>query len=332
MDESQIQDFWNRYPCGDLLIGGFKEYRGDYEKFFTDYDNFRYLKEGHILHCLDNIDFRNKNVLEIGLGQGADSEQIIRRGAIWSGLDLTPESVERVRLRLQLRQLSHQALKQGSVLKIPYEDNTFDIVFSHGVLHHVPDIDRAQREIWRVLKPDGELIVMLYAKWSLNYLISIGIARRLGLLALYIANSDPGGVYSQHLANARKMGILRYLSMSNFIHRNTDGPFNPYSKVYDLSTVRRDFASFKVVRAYRRFMPAPPPSGRTITARQGVGLEPLGSHEARAEGLKLITESQIDVNIFSGCLPLHRSTRCRNGQKMNKHYLEHTVLRTRRID
>ena len=52
----------------------------------------------HIPECLDRIDWQDKKVLEIGLGQGAESEQLIRRGARWSGLDLTEESVDRVGL------------------------------------------------------------------------------------------------------------------------------------------------------------------------------------------------------------------------------------------
>jgi hypothetical protein len=108
------------------------------------------------------------------------------------------------------------------------------------------------------LKSDGELIVMLYARWSLNYLISIGIVRRIGLLALHLSNRDPGGIFGQHLANARAKGLLRYLDMDNFIHKNTDGPLNPYSKVYDMQVVKEDFPDFKVVRSYKQFAHAPP--------------------------------------------------------------------------
>ena len=258
MNEADIQDFWNRYPCGDFQVGGLRQRSGNYEAFFKDYDAFRYRKESHIPRCLDNIDFRGKQVLEIGLGQGADAEQIIRRGAVWSGLDLTEESVARVKTRLSLHQLPYQALRQGSVLQIPYERASFDTVFSHGVLHHVPDILTAQREIHRVLRPDGELITMLYARWSLNYLISIAVVRRLGLLALHALKRNPGGILGQHLANARAVGLANYLRMDNFIHRNTDGPLNPYAKVYDLKTVAKDFPDFRIVRAYKRFMHAPP--------------------------------------------------------------------------
>jgi SAM-dependent methyltransferase len=258
MTEAEVQDFWQRHPCGDELVGGLEAHRSDFEEFFAAYDRFRYTTESHILACLNRIEFAGKEVLEIGLGQGADSEQIIRRGARWSGLDLTAESVARVRTRLELRGLPRRELKQGSVLRIPFDEHRFDIVFSHGVLHHVPDIATAQQEIRRVLKPGGELIVMLYAKWSLNYLLAIAIARRLGLLALHLANRDPGGIYGQHLAQARAVGVFRYLRMGNFIHKNTDGPGNPYSKVYDVAEVKRDFPGFRVVRAYKQFMHAPP--------------------------------------------------------------------------
>jgi len=256
--EAEIREFWDRHPCGESFVGGLAQHSGDYEAFFADYDRFRYALEAHIPKCLDGIDFKGRRVLEIGLGQGADSEQIIRRGALWSGLDLTPESVARVRTRLSLRGLPHEAVRQGSVLQIPFDDESFDIVFSHGVLHHVPDIRAAQREIRRVLRPRGELIVMLYARWSLNYLLSIGVLRRLGLLALYGFGGAPSGKVRDHLENARAHGIWNYLRMANFIHRNTDGPFNPYSKVYDLRGVRADFADFEVVEAYKRFMHAPP--------------------------------------------------------------------------
>jgi SAM-dependent methyltransferase len=141
---------------------------------------------------------------------------------------------------------------------MPYPDGSFDLVFSHGVLHHVPDVRAAQREIHRVLRPGGELVVMVYARRSLNYLVSIQVLRRLGLLALYAARRDPGGIYGQHVANARRAGLWRYLRMGEFIHKNTDGPLNEYSKVYDVATVRRDFPDFQVIQAYQRFMHAPP--------------------------------------------------------------------------
>ena len=253
--EKTIRDFWNAHPCGDHQVDSLRE---DYEEFFDRYDKFRYMREAHILRRLDALDLKGKRLLEIGLGQGADAEQLIRRGAIWSGLDLTPESIKRVSTRLRLRGLPYDRLECGSALAMPFSDNSFDMVFSHGVLHHIPDIKTAQREIARVLKPDGTLVAMLYARRSLNYLVAISIVRRIGLIGLYAVGAHPAGIVGQHLANARRDGLWRYLKMSNFIHRNTDGPESPYAKVYDLAAVREDFPDFEIERSYQDHMHAPP--------------------------------------------------------------------------
>lgn len=270
-DEQSIHNFWNAHPCGDHQVESLKE---DYEAFFDRYDKFRYSREGHILRRLDAIDFKGKRVLEIGLGQGADAEQIIRRGAIWSGLDLTPESIRRVSTRLRLRGLPYDRLECGSALAIPFADNSFDIVFSHGVLHHIPEVKRAQREIARVLKPGGRLVAMLYARRSLNYLLAISVVRRVGLIGLYAVGAHPNGILGGHLTNAKREGLWRYLKMSNFIHRNTDGPENPYAKVYDLATVRADFPDFAIERSYQEWMHAPPLPVHALTPLAGV----LGWH------------------------------------------------------
>jgi SAM-dependent methyltransferase len=245
--------------------------------------------ESHIPACLDALGVSGKRVLEIGLGQGADSESLIRRGARWSGVDLTGESVERVRTRLTLRDLPFDDLKQGSVLDLPFEDNSFDMVFSHGVLLVVPDVARAQQEIHRVLRPGGELVIMMYARWSLNYLVAIGLLRRAALLAAFplakagLLKADPdGGMLAAHLDNANKIGLGRYLRLKEFIHYNTDGPGNPYSSVWDRKRIEREFPSFRVTRTYKRFMHAPPlpvhglPGGSVMGWHLWAHLSPVG--------------------------------------------------------
>lgn len=263
MNESDVQSFWNAHPCGDHVVGGLhKAFADDYERFFTAYDTWRYGQESHIPACLDEIDWRGRKVLEIGLGQGAESEQLIRRGAHWSGLDLTQESVDRVGARLRIRELPHDNLRQGSALDIPWPDDTFDLAFSHGVLHHIPDVCAAQHEIHRVLKPGGTLVAMLYARGSLNYQISIKIVRRAVLAAAYPLRRSrflpASPMLRQHLGNAERAGLRRYLALDTFTHRNTDGPLNPYARVYSPADVVDQFPDFDLVRSYSRYMHAPP--------------------------------------------------------------------------
>jgi SAM-dependent methyltransferase len=280
MDEQTIREFWQGHPCGDAQVGGLRErFHGDYDKFFTDYDQFRYRTERHLPSCIEALNVAGKQVLEIGLGEGAESERLIREEARWSGVDLTAEAIERVRTRLTLRELPYEELRQGSVLDLPYADDSFDMVFSHGVLHHVPEIKQAQSEIHRVLRPGGELVVMLYARWSLNYLVSIGVIAQAGMMS-----DDPSrGMLAAHLANARDRGLARYLRLEEFVHRNTDGPANPYALVYDRQRIERDFPSFRVTRTYKRHMHAPPLPVHRLPGQTLMGwhlwahLEPLKS-------------------------------------------------------
>jgi SAM-dependent methyltransferase len=263
MNEASIHEFWQAHPCGDELVGGLDgAHDGDLERFFAAYDGWRYRQEGHIPACLDRIEWAGREVLEIGLGQGAESEQIIRRGGHWSGLDLTAEAVRRVSARLALRDLPYRQIRQGSVLSIPWPDRQFDIVFSHGVLHHVPEITTAAAEIRRVLRPDGLLVMMLYARRSLNYQVSIRLLRRALLAAAYPLRRVPvvgrNATLRGHLDNAEAVGLREYLRLDNFTHRNTDGPFNPFARVYSLPEVRRDFPGFRLVRCWQEYMHAPP--------------------------------------------------------------------------
>jgi SAM-dependent methyltransferase len=298
MNETDVREFWNAHPCGDHIVGGLHGGFGDdYEQFFTAYDEWRYRQEAHIPACLDRVDWRDRKVLEIGLGQGSESEQIIRRGGRWSGLDLTAESVDRVRARMAIRSLPHDDVKHGTALDIPWPDDTFDIVFSHGVLHHIPDIRRAQSEIHRVLKPGGTLVAMLYARGSLNYQLSIRVVRRALLAAAYPLRrsrllQDASPMLRTHLDNAEREGLARYLRLDNFTHRNTDGPLNPYARVYSPREVVTEFPDFVLVDSFTRYMHAPPLPVRRLPVGHRLGWHLWVHLQARAAGSRPAPDRQ----------------------------------------
>jgi ubiquinone/menaquinone biosynthesis C-methylase UbiE len=257
--EAKIGSRWEAIPVGENVIGALHtDFGGDYTAFFEAYDRWLYTNQSHILYGLDQFDWGGKRVLEIGLGQGADSEQLVRRGATWSGIDLTRESVQRVKKRFELRGLPRELIMQGSAVRLPFSDNVFDMIYSHGVLHHVPEILAAQAEIYRVLKDDGRLIIMVYARNSLNYQLSIKWLRRFGLMVLFVLPVRLDGIYGEHKRRAQQMGLMKYLKLDNFISRSTDGPANPYSKVYDRKSLLCDFPSFEVIRTFKLWMHAPP--------------------------------------------------------------------------
>jgi SAM-dependent methyltransferase len=255
--ERAIERFWNTHPCGEHVAAS--RFADDYARFFAEYDAHRYAENPHLIGCLDAIDWRGKRVLEIGLGQGADAQQIILRGGLWNGLDLTAEAVQRTRTRLTLRGLAFEDIRQGSIVAAPYPDRHFDVVFSHGVLHHVPEIRSASAQIARMLRPDGELIVVMYARWSWHYLGSIALYSRLTQAAAYLLGKRTGDVLGGGYADViDRIGLAHYLRLRTFTHHNTDGPLNPYTKMYDLQRIRADFPEFDVTRAYKRLSPPAP--------------------------------------------------------------------------
>jgi SAM-dependent methyltransferase len=127
-----------------------------------------------------------ERVLEIGCGAGADLEQFVLGGAIASAVDITPAHVQLARERLGGRASIHLA----EATALPFPDQSFDYVYSHGVLHHIERPRRVVEEIFRVLRPGGRFNVMVYAKWSFHRLhLMLRFGNRWNL---YVENSrDP---------------------------------------------------------------------------------------------------------------------------------------------
>lgn len=257
--KGEIKNYWNHYPVGENFV----EYGAGGVEFFKQYDDFRYRTEGHILTELDKIDFQNKDVLEIGIGQGADAMQIVKRGANYHGIDLTETSVCRIKERFEYFNIPYKEVQVANAENIPYPENTFDIVYTHGVIHHSPNIEKIVDEIYRVLKPNGKAVVMLYHKNSFNYYVSIGIVRRVGLFFLVIfpflskilqkVTGEDVDRINAHKKNLMKEG-LSYLNMKKFIHRSTDGPFNLHSSVWNAKTAKKLFGQFSKVKTNVHFL------------------------------------------------------------------------------
>ena len=103
-----------------------------------------------------------KRVLDAGCGNGRYTYALSNLGAAdVIGLDISQTNLVDARKRLQKRPRDGISYQHGSALKMPFQDESFDFVFSNGVLHHTPDIDAGLRELVRVLKPNGRGFLML---------------------------------------------------------------------------------------------------------------------------------------------------------------------------
>ena len=112
-------------------------------------------------------DLSDKDVLEIGVGQGTHAQLLAPRCKSFTGIDLTSFAAEMTARRLKTFKIP------GKVLQMDAEDmeldsNSFDFIWSWGVIHHSADTRRVLQEMHRVLRPGGTCAVMVYYKswWS----------------------------------------------------------------------------------------------------------------------------------------------------------------------
>jgi len=234
-DLKQIEEFWDNNLCGESFVNA--PYLS--KEFFDIYTSFRYRKTHHIPEYIDWDSARNKDVLEIGLGIGADATQWASHARSYTGVDLTEESIKAVQMHFGFKRLQGNIM-QGNVEKLNLPSNSFDIVYSFGVLHHTNDITAAFKEINRVLNNKGEFILMLYARESFNYWIRIQLYFRLRLIIEIIKNKigiKSTGIWEQHIKNYKKTGI-KYLSWSVFPHHCTDGPDCEVANIFSRKKIR----------------------------------------------------------------------------------------------
>ncbi|MFL6229012.1 MAG: class I SAM-dependent methyltransferase [Pyrinomonadaceae bacterium] len=255
--KERVRDFWQAHPCGTKFSDAPEGSRA----FFERVEAHRYAKEWHIPAAAGFSSARALRVLEIGCGLGTDGAQFARAGADYTGVDLTEAAVSLARRNFELQHLPG-TFRTADAENLDFADAIFDLVYSHGVLHHTPDTARAIREVHRVLKPGGRAVVMLYHRDSYNYRVNISVLRRAGARLLH----SETGLRLAHLLTREPVASLRehaarikedersYLSDGEFLSRNTDGAGNPLTRVYSRAEVRALFKDFAEVELATHFL------------------------------------------------------------------------------
>lgn len=159
--KERVKQHWEDEPCGTSTATA----PAGTPEFFAEVERERYRLEPYIPAFAQFERWRGRRVLEIGIGLGTDFIGFVRAGADAVGVDLTEAAVGAVRERLGQEGLEAE-VRTADAESLPFEDASFDFVYSYGVLHHTPDTARATAEVRRVLRPDGEARIMLYSRRS----------------------------------------------------------------------------------------------------------------------------------------------------------------------
>jgi SAM-dependent methyltransferase len=158
---AEIRDYWNE-RIHDLAIATSPI---GTPGFFNELEAYRFEKLDYLPKVVHFDDYRGKKLLEVGCGVGTDLAHFVRAGATSVGVDLSERAVELAR-----QNLAHQALlaelhvMNGEALE--FANNSFDVVYAHGVLQYTADPAQMIEEIVRVLRPGGEAILMVYNRRS----------------------------------------------------------------------------------------------------------------------------------------------------------------------
>jgi ubiquinone/menaquinone biosynthesis C-methylase UbiE len=194
-EKQHAREQWSQDPCG-------AKYGAKYEfatrEFFDEVERHRYQEYAPWMPEVMGFDrFPGKRLLEVGCGMGTDLLQFARGGSLCTGVDLTPRSLEVSSLHFGLYDMRADFVL-GDGERLPFADESFDVVYSNGVLHHTPETGRAVRELHRVLRPGGLAKVMLYHRNSLYYWTEI-ILHRGVLRGHFLRGHSPKEIMSRYV-------------------------------------------------------------------------------------------------------------------------------------
>ncbi|HEV8347430.1 MAG TPA: class I SAM-dependent methyltransferase [Vicinamibacterales bacterium] len=169
-----VRAYWNTH-IHDLEVS--KQPPGS-RGFFDDLDRYHYEKLHHLVRLVDFDGYRGRTVLDVGCGAGVDLARFAKGGAEVTGVDVSTSAIDLARTNFAQQGLRGR-FDVANGEQLPFADNSFDLVFAHGVVQYTAHPQRLVDECRRVLKPGGEAIFQVYNRVSwlnaLSKLMKVGL-------------------------------------------------------------------------------------------------------------------------------------------------------------
>src|SRR6266508_545065 len=226
--KTQVQSQWNNTPVGSERA---RRSQPHSIEWFKEIEADRYGADGPWMpEVMEFASHAGEDVLEIGGGLGIDLAQFAEHGARVTDVDLSAGHLALAEEHFQLRGLAGRFVHHDGE-ELPFADGSFDLVYSNGVIHHTPNTVKVVAEMYRVLRPGGRVIAMVYAENSLHYWRSLMWIR--GMREGQLGTASIGEMMS------------RSVELSG-----TDA--RPLVKVYTRTRLRRLFHRFANIRIVQR--------------------------------------------------------------------------------
>ena len=175
--------FFRMAKIGRSSLGENPDMDAFYEDFFTDNDDIVFnsgcdRRKVYKVRDLERVVRQhvgdNGTVLDVGCGVGDNLKSVYRENVKFKGLEYSANSLARAKRVLP----SDVEVIQGSAVDMPFQSNSSDLMMCIEVLEHIPDQYQALRDMHRVLKPDGVLVLSVpYRRWFPSYYTYMGHIR-----------------------------------------------------------------------------------------------------------------------------------------------------------
>ena len=170
----EVRAYWTRH-IHDLEI---TRHPVGSRGFFDDLDQYHFEKLHHLLRLVDFDGYRDRMVLDVGCGAGVDLARFAKGGAEVTGVDLTESAIALARTNFEQQGLTGR-FEVADGEHLPFPDNSFDLVFAHGVVQYTANPQQLVNECHRVLKPGGQAVFQVYNRISwlnaLSKLMKVGL-------------------------------------------------------------------------------------------------------------------------------------------------------------
>ena len=202
-----------RYDWNDEI--GYKEYSKEFfneidKRFFSNSMDYLPFKKIPFESLIDFENLKTMNVLEIGVGNGSHAALLAKHSKTFTGIDLTEYAVKSTSTRFKEFGLPG-TIKRMDAEALDFENETFDFVWSWGVIHHSSNTRKILEEINRVLKPGGETTIMVYYRSLWSYYFVNGFIHGVLMGKLFKTHSLHG--LNQNLTDG---AIARYYTKSSW--------------------------------------------------------------------------------------------------------------------
>ncbi|MFA6461399.1 MAG: class I SAM-dependent methyltransferase [Candidatus Woesearchaeota archaeon] len=254
----KVQNFWNLHPC-------FGKWASAQEQFEVT-EEYRYKSHPWLKKLVPFTGLKNQRMLEVGCSQCIDLSQFTKHGTYTIGMDLTPEGIFLGKRRLEYLSLYQNAdLIIANVEKIPFRADSFEYVYSYGVIHHTKRTQRAIDNIYTVLKPKGEFNIMYYYTYSFTKVIE-ATAKALNNFLVFVTRDKDifWRITTLFPVGKKQRDVTAYRNtrISATLHA-------PIIKSYSKRQSRRMFGKFKEVKFNLTHLH---PIVQSITGRGRLGL------------------------------------------------------------